>query len=90
MQEKTLKARPGMPMLILFIFLYLAAIALITIGGIMLDRGVTALGGVLLAAGIVWVVFGFIPFMGLKIIKPQEALVLTLFGKSSSRRRLSC
>ena len=24
---------------------------------------------------------GFIPFLGLKIIKPQEALVLTLFGK---------
>lgn len=87
MQEKTLKARPGMPMLILFIFLYLAAIALITIGGIMLDRGVTALGGVLLAAGIVWVVFGFIPFMGLKIIKPQEALVLTLFGQYTGTLR---
>jgi len=87
MQEKTLKARPGMPMLILFIFLYLAAIALITIGGIMLDRGVTALGGILLAAGIVWVVFGFIPFMGLKIIKPQEALVLTLFGQYTGTLR---
>jgi regulator of protease activity HflC (stomatin/prohibitin superfamily) len=87
MQEKTPKARPGMPMLILFIFLYLAAIALITIGGIMLDRGVTALGGVLLAAGIVWVVFGFIPFMGLKIIKPQEALVLTLFGQYTGTLR---
>lgn len=87
MQEKTLKARPGMPMLILFIFLYLAAIALITIGGVMLDRGVTALGGVLLAAGIVWVVFGFIPFMGLKIIKPQEALVLTLFGQYTGTLR---
>jgi len=85
MQEKTLKARPGMPMLILF--LYLAAIALITIGGIMLDRGVTALGGILLAAGIVWVVFGFIPFMGLKIIKPQEALVLTLFGQYTGTLR---
>jgi len=71
----------------LFIFLYLAAIALITIGGIMLDRGVTALGGVLLAAGIVWVVFGFIPFMGLKIIKPQEALVLTLFGQYTGTLR---
>jgi regulator of protease activity HflC (stomatin/prohibitin superfamily) len=27
------------------------------------------------------VFIGFIPFLGLKIIKPQEALVLTLFGK---------
>ena len=25
--------------------------------------------------------FGWIPFLGLKVIKPQEALVLTLFGK---------
>jgi regulator of protease activity HflC (stomatin/prohibitin superfamily) len=31
--------------------------------------------------GLVWVCIGWLPFMGLKILKPQEALVLTLFGK---------
>ena len=81
MHEKILKARTGMPMLILFILLYLAAIGLIIIGGVLLDRGVSAIGGVLLTVGILWVIVGVIPFMGLKIIKPQEALVLTLFGE---------
>ena len=81
MREKILKARTGMPMLILFILLYLAAIGLIIIGGVLLDRGVSAIGGVLLTVGILWVIVGIIPFMGLKIIKPQEALVLTLFGE---------
>ncbi|MFB5066793.1 MAG: SPFH domain-containing protein [Candidatus Wallacebacter cryptica] len=81
MEEKILKARPGLPMLILFILLYLAAIALIVIGGVLIDRGANAFGGVLLAAGILWVIFGIVPFIGLKIIKPQEALVLTLFGE---------
>ena len=81
MHEKILKARMGMPMLILFILLYLAAIGLIIIGVVLLDRGVSAIGGVILTVGILWVIVGVIPFMGLKIIKPQEALVLTLFGE---------
>ena len=80
MKEKVLKAKAGMPRLILFILLYLAAIGLIIRGGILLDRQV-GLGALPLAVGIVWVLVGFIPFFGLKIIKPQEALVLTLFGK---------
>jgi len=81
MKEKVLKAKAGIPRLILFILLYLAAIALIIYGGILLDRGASGIGGLLLAVGIIWVLIGFIPFFGLKIIKPQEALVLTLFGK---------
>ena len=35
----------------------------------------------LLLPGIVWVLVGWILFCGLKVLKPQEALVLTLFGK---------
>ena len=30
---------------------------------------------------IIWLAVGWLPFLGLKILKPQEALVLTLFGK---------
>jgi regulator of protease activity HflC (stomatin/prohibitin superfamily) len=81
MQERTLKARPGMPILILSILLYAAAIGSVILGGVLLGRGESILGGVLLGIGILWVVIGFIPFLGLKIIKPQEALVLTLFGQ---------
>jgi len=61
MQEKTLKARAGLPMLILFILLYLAAIALVVVGGVLLDRGVSAWGGVSLGVGIFWILIGFIP-----------------------------
>lgn len=80
MEERTLKARHGMPMLILFILLYLAAMGLVIMGGILLDNQEN-IGVLPLVVGIIWVVIGCIPFFGLKIIKPQEALVLTLFGE---------
>ncbi len=80
MEEKHLKAGSGMAALILSILAYIVAVALIILGGIMLDNANIA-GAVLLTAGLLWTVIGFIPFMGLKIIKPQEALVLTLFGR---------
>ena len=35
---------------------------------------------ILFIIGFIWVLFGWIPLMGLKVLKPQEALVLTLFG----------
>ena len=39
-------------------------------------------GGIaLFVVGLVWVCIGWFPMLGLKMIKPQEALVLTLFGK---------
>lgn len=79
MKEKVLKARPGMPMLFLFIILYLIAIGLIVLGGILLEN-YGAIGAIPLTFGIIWAIVGVIPFLGLKIIKPQEALVLTLFG----------
>jgi len=67
-------------MLILFIVLYIAAIVLIILGGNLLEHKNNS--GILpLVVGIIWVTIGIIPFFGLKIINPQEALVLTLFGK---------
>lgn len=61
MKEKTLAARPGMPMLVLFILLYLAMIALIVLGGNLLssDRNIGALP---LVFGIIGVFVGIIPF----------------------------
>ena len=80
MQEKILKAQQGMPVLIGSIVLYLLALALTILGGVWLENGRT-IGILALVVGIVWLTIGFIPFMGLKVIKPNEALVLTLFGK---------
>jgi len=80
MEEKIYKGRPGIPILILFILLYFAAVGFIVLGGMLLDSG-NGIGTLPLIAGILWLMFGIIPFFGFKVIKPQEALVLTLFGK---------
>lgn len=81
MQEEALKTRSGMAVLVFSIVLYLAAIAAMIAGPTLLAGGEKAAGAVLLIVGIVWLCIGWLPWLGLKIIKPQEALVLTLFGK---------
>ncbi len=84
MEEKILKKnKNGMGMLFLFLFLYLGAIASIIFGAILMDGAGAAhpLGVILLVIGILYSALGWIFFLGLKILKPQEALVLTLFGK---------
>lgn len=86
MKEKVLKARPGMPFLFLFILLYILAVGLIIYGGIHLDKG-NNIGALPLVVGVIWALIGYIPFIGLKILKPQEALVLTLFGKYTGTLR---
>ena len=61
-------------MLLLLLVLYGAATAGLIYG----------VAGEHVAVGIlagIWVCIGWIPFLGLKVLRPQEALVLTLFGK---------
>lgn len=70
----------GMAMLLLTILFMLACVGLIIVGAVFDERGSEALGITLLIIGIVGLVVGWIPFCGLKVVKPQEALVLTLFG----------
>jgi regulator of protease activity HflC (stomatin/prohibitin superfamily) len=94
MEEKTLVTeeklpRPisGMAMLILGILLLAGSIVLFVLGVIGLSRaealGIPASDGyvVMMVIGAVYWIFAWVPFAGLKIIKPNEALVLTLFGK---------
>ncbi len=70
----------GMSALFLTTILYLAAIPLIIFSVILGDSGLSfAYAGAVI--GGIWICVGWIPYLGLKIIKPQEALVLTLFGK---------
>ena len=87
MNEKVLKARRGMPMLLAGLFYLAAAIALVALGGGLLDAGNGVLGGILLGLGILMIITSFIPFMGLKVLNPQEALVLTLFGRYTGTLR---
>ena len=81
MNEKILNNKKhGMLALILTIFLLLIGVNLIIIGAL-LEAVNTALFVVTLVAGILILALGWIPLVGLKVLKPQEALVLTLFGK---------
>ena len=74
MTEKILtNKKHGMAMLIFFLLLMATAIVMVVIGAM---RNIIAL----ILPGIVILCFIWIPMMGLKILKPQEALVLTLFG----------
>ena len=78
------KAKKGMPVLLLVILLYVLAIVG-TIAGAALTgyEQVSAVyaGVALLVVSIAWLCLGWIFLCGLKVLKPQEALVLTLFGK---------
>ena len=82
MQENVLSNKKnGMAVLVLSTLLYLAAIAGLVFGCILVDGGATAAALLLIIVSSVWLIVGWIPFLGLKVLKPQEALVLTLFGK---------
>ena len=72
------KKKNGMVVMLLTIVLYLAAIGVVIAGGVILEDGGSP---ALMVVGIVWLCVGWLPFPGLKVIGPQEALVLTLFGK---------
>ena len=86
MEEKLLQnKRNGMPMLVLIVALYILAVAGVICAGMVLNEGGST-GAVLLATAamalcVAWLCLGWILALGLKVIKPQEALVLTLFGK---------
>ncbi len=83
MKEKILNNKKnGLPALIIIILLYLAGIAAIVWAACSLEfNGANVLNVIALVFGIIWVVVGWIPFTGLKVLQPQEALVLTLFGE---------
>lgn len=82
-EEIELNAQNGMVMLILNIVLMIAALAILIWGIIIADNQTNVILGVILiiVSSIYLFIVGPILFAGLKILKPNEALVLTLFGK---------
>ena len=70
--------RRGMPVLLLTAAECVFAVCVLVYGGTRFENGGSP---VLLAVGAVWLCIGWIPFCGLKVLRPQEALVLTLFGR---------
>lgn len=79
MEEKILQNKnSGMLVLISFILVYAAAIAGTIAGGIIMEEGGNP---VLFIISLIILCVGWIILPGLKVLRPQEALVLTLFGK---------
>ena len=86
MKEIVLKNRKhGMLALILTILVYIfGGFGSIGLGAFIIEIGygpLRTVGILLLCLGILILCFGWVPLLGLKVLKPQEALVLTLFGK---------
>ena len=76
--ERELKPISGMGMLFLLILGVLASIALVAAGFAVFEGGLTIIAVIV---GIVLFVVFLVLMAGLKIVRPNEALVLTLFGK---------
>lgn len=83
MEEKLIgQKQNGMKALVLLVLSYIAAIALVSYCGDQLDTETySAIHVVLFVIGMAWCCVGWIFGLGLKVLRPQEALVLTLFGK---------
>ena len=89
MEEKIIKGhKNGMVMLLLFLPLYVVAMVGLVWGIIREEAAESAwFGGpdplavAVIVVCIAWLALGWIFLCGLKVLKPQEALVLTLFGK---------
>ncbi len=81
MQEILLtNKKHGMRTLLIGLLFELIGIALIVTAAIM-DESDMALWGVPLVVGLLVAGTAWIPLVGLRVLKPNEALVLTLFGK---------
>lgn len=71
----------GLAAMLLTILLLLASVGAIVLGAFMAEDRMVAGGVVFIIAGVVAIIVSLILFSGLKVLKPNEALVLTLFGK---------
>ena len=83
MEEILLKNKKhGMRTLIFGVVIELVSLAAIIVGAIYLEKPDSmVMGGAVFAAGMILLCVGWLPLIGLRVLKPNEALVLTLFGK---------
>lgn len=77
-EEKILNPASGMVMLLVIILGLLGSIALMIFSGMVLEG---VLEGIGITAGILILCLACVAFAGLKVLNPNEALVLALFGK---------
>ena len=82
-QEKTLRASNGLAILLLNIVLMIAAVAGIVVSAMQLATNGESGGmiALLVVCLFYWCLPCWLLFAGIKVLRPNEALVLTLFGK---------
>ena len=78
-EEKELRPASGWAMFFLTLLILLGGLALLIYGAAKTPDEAPPHWGI--PVGVVLLIFGWIPFKGLKIIRPNEAIVLTFFGK---------
>lgn len=71
--EKEINPMPGIVMMLLLIILEVISVVIVLAG--------VVFGPLSVVAGIILFCVFFVCFFGLKVVNPNEALVLTLFGK---------
>lgn len=79
-QEKDMKTKSGMGILVINVLMLLASVGIFIGSIILLINESFAVGGILLAVSIVLFISSFVFMAGYKVLNPNEALVLTLFG----------
>ena len=79
-EEKKAPTHNGFMMLFVTIIVTLATIAMMVIGGFLANNEIYVAGAILIVTGAILFCLSFILWPGFKVIAPNEALVLTLFG----------
>ncbi|WP_034466308.1 SPFH domain-containing protein [Butyrivibrio proteoclasticus] len=81
-KEKVISGhKNGMTMLLLGIILYVAATLGVIFSASMMESVDGLAGTIIFVLCLIYLCVGWLIFLGLKVLKPGEALVLTLFGK---------
>ncbi|WP_287714929.1 SPFH domain-containing protein [Blautia sp.] len=80
-EERILHPKSGMAMLFLLIAAIVGSIVLMIFSGTVISRNSSLLAGICVTAAILILCAACVALAGLKVINPNEALVLALFGK---------
>lgn len=80
-EEKEIHPVSGWLMLFITVLLLCAALGLMIFFAIGMDSKDSDMAGLGFVISLIYLCIGWIPFLGLRIMKPNEAIVLTLFGK---------
>jgi len=81
MEKVLTNKKHGLIMMLLLILTLVLSIVGFVAGAVATDMYLGSIGIVIIVASVILFIFTLICFGGLKVLKPQEALVLTLFGE---------